>query len=204
MATPKKIHEFREQWLREALDGPVTELFKQHGYKLPPKIRVTAGWPSRNALGRRKRTIGQAWSPSASKDGTAEIIISLYLADPVTVLATLIHEVVHVVVGNDHGHDKVFGKCARAVGLEGKLTATTPSKALAEDILRDWSPRLGKYPHAELDGLEKTKSQTTRLIKLECPACGCVIRTTEKWLELYEDGWTCPCGTGDFEREVKE
>ena len=36
--------------------------------------------------------------------------------------------------------------------------------------------------------------QTTRMLKVECPACGCIIRMTSKWLEEVGTP-TCGCGT---------
>lgn len=47
----------------------------------------------------------------------------------------------------------------------------------------------------KLNRLQPTARQTagTRLLKCECPACGYVIRTTQKWLDTGLP--TCACGT---------
>jgi hypothetical protein len=50
--------------------------------------------------------------------------------------------------------------------------------------------RIGLYPHAALK-LER-KTQATRMIKLECPQCGYVARTTKQWLEQV-GALRCPC-----------
>ena len=43
-------------------------------------------------------------------------------------------------------------------------------------------------------------SQTTRMLKLQCETCGCIVRTTRKWLYLYENvDWQCPCEGGVLE-----
>ena len=41
---------------------------------------------------------------------------------------------------------------------------------------------LGPYPHAEIAAGVK-KIQQTRMLKLRCPACGYIVRTTAKWLQ---------------------
>lgn len=175
--------ETREQWLLDAVKLMIP-LFKQHGYKVPP-VRVACGWPSSRALSVKKRVLGECWAAEAAKDKVSQIFISPYLNDvndPCGVLPTLVHEVVHAVVGNKEKHNKVFGKCARAVGLEGKLTATNAGKVLLGHC-KEWATKLGEYPHAKLDSLKSPrKKQTTRLVKAECE-CGYNVRVTRKWLE---------------------
>jgi hypothetical protein len=184
-------HQTREEWLEAAVK--ITEpLFTGAGYKVP-KVRVTCGWPSRGGLSQKKRTIGQCWDTTASSDKIHQIFISPWLDDPVDdfgVLPVLIHEVVHAVVGIAEGHNKVFGKCARAVGLAGKLTATTGSPELLEKC-KGYVKTLGKYPHAKLDPKKSpVKKQSTRMIKMECGECGYVARTSQKWID---DVGPCHC-----------
>lgn len=174
-------HETREQWLNAAVKI-MTPHFKQKDYKVPP-VRVSCGWPSKAALSRTKRRIGECWATEASADGFSEIFISPYLDNTDEILGTLVHEVCHAVVGVAEGHNKVFGKCARAVGLEGKLTSTSSGEELLE-IQKGWMKELGKYPHARLDLTKSpTKKQGTRMIKCECMECGYVARTSQKWLD---------------------
>lgn len=48
----------------------------------------------------------------------------------------------------------------------------------------DWTTERGNYPAKGLDkGAMKGKTQTTRLLKGECPTCGCVIRIARAWAE---------------------
>lgn len=183
-------HKLREVWLDRAM-VKVRRHFKARGYEVPDNVRVGAGWPSRGGLGKAKRTIGEAWNNECSADGSHEIIISVYLEDPVKVLGVLIHETIHVTVGVDKGHRKPFVDCMNAVGLCGKPTATDETEELIAE-LRTWLTSLGAYPHARLDG-HKVKKQNTRLLKLEC-ACGLKIRSTQKWLDAYGHEWPCPCG----------
>ena len=191
MSKPK--YETREEWLVAAVDA-MRPLFKSHEYTIPP-LRVTCGWPSSRALSKKKRCLGECWAKESSTDKKPQIFISPYLDEAVSdtgVLATLVHEVVHAVVGNKEGHNKVFGKCARAVGLEGKLTSTNAGEELVS-AMKDWAKSLGEYPHAKLDMLKRpVKKQTTRMVKCECGQCGYTVRTSRKWLDDV-GAPLCPC-----------
>lgn len=174
----------RESWL-EAAVVEIERWFDRHGYKVPP-LRVSCGWPSKSALAKSKRRIGECWPPDASAEGKPNIFISPFLSDvagPQGVLSVLVHEIVHATVGNDKGHGAEFGKCARAVGLTGKMTSTVSGEELLAEQAR-WAELLGQYPHATLDHTKSPrKKQTTRMVKCECPECGFVVRTTRKWLD---------------------
>lgn len=174
----------REEWLESAVEL-ITPLFESVGYKVP-KVRVACGWPSARGLSKKRRVLGECWAKDASTDNVAQIFITPGIVDPVEsygVLPVLVHEVAHAVVGHKEGHNKVFGKCARALGLEGKLTATFAGEGLLEKC-KTIVTKLGDYPHAQLNPLKRpVKKQTTRLIKCECSECGYVCRTTKKWLD---------------------
>jgi hypothetical protein len=191
----------REAWLARAVEV-MTPLFEAQGYKVPP-VRVSCGWPSSRGLSDKKRAIGECWDTEAAKDGVNQIFISPYLdqstADA-TLLATLVHEVVHAVVGIKVKHGKAFRKCALAVGLDGKMTATFAGEALKATIAQ-WEAQLGKYPHAQLDSLKRpTKKQSTRMIKCEC-SCGYTVRTTRKWLDEV-GAPLCPCNKQPMKFEL--
>ncbi len=183
-------HKTREEWLESAVTL-MTPLFKSAGYEVP-KVRVACGWPSTRGLSAKKRCLGEAWCKTASSDGVAQVFISPWLdtpVDPYGVLPVLVHEVVHAVVGNSEGHNKVFGKCARAVGLEGKLTSTVAGDTLLE-ACEQWTKKLGDYPHCKLNQNKRpVKKQTTRMIKCTCEECGYVVRTSKKW--ILEVGAPC-------------
>lgn len=172
----------RETWLRDAI-VLMTPLFEGLDYEVPA-IRVACGWPHRGGTAAQKRCIGECWPNEAASDGVSQIFISPYLSDVTEVLATLVHEVVHAVVGCAAKHGKVFRKAALAVGLEGKMTATHAGEELRAKI-SEWHTKLGPYSHATLDLTKSpTKKQSTRMIKCECAECGYVCRTTKKWLEV--------------------
>ena len=181
----------REEWLNAAVVA-LRPLFDEAGAADYPKLRVSCGFPKGG-----RGAIGQAWTPEASGDATAEIFISPKLqtlaeVGGASVLDVLVHELIHVIVGIDEGHRGQFKTLAQAVGLEGKMTATVASEELVNKLLEMAAP-LGPYPHAELTDLKTTK-QGTRMLKVICNGCGFSCRTTKKW--LVEVGTpTCACGT---------
>jgi hypothetical protein len=132
--------------------------------------------------------------------------------DAVTILDILVHEMLHAAHPTD-GHRGAFGTDARAVGLDGPLTATHASDALvlalswlANVILPpmdhsviadgpDGTPRRGpgRPTAGPRDAGGHYKPQTGRMLRAECPGCGMVIRTTRRWLESTGLP-TCACG----------
>jgi hypothetical protein len=171
----------REEWLTQAVSFFRESLFKRLGFVVP-EVRVSVGLPGgRNG----KKAIGQHWSPEASDDLRSQIFISPTIDDGVLVLAVLVHELVHAVVGNKAGHGPVFKSCAVKVGLEGKMTSTTAGAKLTE-ILQAFIGKTGPYPHAKLNpGMGPTKKQGTRMIKQECQACEYIVRSSRTCIETH-------------------
>lgn len=180
----------RETWLK-LFSNSMVQFFKAKGYNLDTdNIRFSCGFPA-GSRGSNK-AIGQCWSKTASKDGHNEIFISPIIDDSIIVMATTVHELCHVIVGTQEGHNPIFGKCARAIGLEGHLTATTSGSELRQ-ILILIRAAIGTYPHAELMFRDpEKKKEGTRLIKVVCPECGYTVRAAKKWLD--KGLTTCPCG----------
>jgi len=180
----------REQWLN-ALAKELGALFDANGYEIPSNVRMSCGFPSKGATALRNRRIGECWTSKCSEDGTFEIFISPTLSDDMRVAGILAHELVHAVVGLAAGHKTPFKRCAVAIGLEGKMTATTESEAFKQSV-QPMLNKLGPYPHATLDASSSPKKQTTRLKKVICQACDYTARVTSKWLD--ESGAPlCPC-----------
>lgn len=179
----------REAWLGAAIEILRPMFADAAGVELPADIAVSCGWPGGKSV---RKVIGQCW-PTKSGDGIPHLFISPTLAEPVEVLATLVHELVHAWDDCENGHKAPFGRVARALGLEGKLTATHAGERLHEQ-LAIVADTLGPYPHKRIsvNAAGTVKKQTTRMLKVECPACGYVVRTTAKWLELGTP--TCVCG----------
>lgn len=178
-------HATREAWLEAAIDQ-FRPLFASPavGAPLPDVVKVTCGWATKT------KAIGQAFPRAASAAGVNEVFISPKLDDAARVLDVLAHELVHVSDDCRSGHKGHFARVARALDMEGPLTATTAGpvlKATCEEIVR----RIGAYPHAKLD-FSQVKKQTTRMLKHECledrGGCGAVWRMAAKWHVL-----ACPC-----------
>jgi len=178
----------REEWLVAAA-AKLRVLFDEQGAADYPKFRVSCGFPK----GGRK-AIGQAWTPESSGDATAELFVSPELENLTGfgVVDTLLHELIHAVVGNECGHKGPFRKLAKALGLSGKMTATFAEGEL-ENRLLELVADLGPYPHAKLSKLVVQK-QSTRMLKVLCPGCGFTCRTTRKWLDEVGTP-TCACGS---------
>ncbi len=180
----------REHWLTEAVACLEREVFGN--YSIPSNLRVSCGLPSKGAFSTKKRTVGQCWDAEATIDKHFEIYISPVLSDPLKVLATLVHEIVHAVAGIKAKHRGAFKKIAKDVGLEGKMTATVAGERLTKTLMHV-AEELGVYPMGALHSNEQEKKQSTRMIKLECTSCGYIVRTTKKWIELGLP--VCQCGT---------
>lgn len=169
----------RSVWLEEMTDE-LRALFQSAGYVVPAEVRVSIGFAS---TGRRSRRIGECWSTEASADQHAEIFLVPTLADPVEIVATLAHELAHATVGVAARHGPMFRKCALAIGLAGKMTATHADETFKRWI-GDAIDRIGPYPAGALDGMTTGRTkQKARLLKAECGACGYTVRVTRKWVE---------------------
>ncbi len=181
----------REEWLCALVDA-LRPAFALVGAPLPERIRVACGWPSRSALSPKSKRIGEAWSARCSADGAHETFLSPCLADPVEVGAVLVHELVHHAVGVEHGHKGPFARCAKAIGLVGPMRSTSAGPELAQR-LHVLAESIGPYPHGALAAGNGRKVQTTRMLKVACADCGCIVRMTRQWLD--EAGApTCACG----------
>ncbi len=170
----------REEWLIAAV-AIMTPHFDKQGYKVPP-VRVSCGFAS------SKKALGSCWAAEAAADGICQIFVSPVEDLPTVaqgILATLVHEVVHAVVGFEAKHGPDFKACATAVGLEGKMTATVASDELIT-TLESWVAELGPYPHVKLNlSLNPVKKQTTRMIKCTCrnEDCEFLVRLSRKCID---------------------
>lgn len=159
----------REEWLIRATEL-LSPFFSEAGYTLSDKIRLSVGFPSKSALSRKSKRIGECWYPSMASDGYHHVFISPLLGDAVDVLATLVHELLHVALPPAAGHKAPFKAGMKALGLEGKATATEAGEAL-KGRLNTMLDVLGPYPHGALHAKDlESKKQSTRLLKAQCPS----------------------------------
>ena len=185
----------RESWLAAAAVMLQHEVFPAAG--IDPvqweqrRYRVACGFPIGYRGSRTgKVTLGQAFDPSISADGTFEVFINPILDRPLDVLAVLAHELAHVWAGIQCGHRGEFARVARAIDLVGPLTSTTAGAWLSNE-LGDIAQILGAYPHAKIDPNSR-KKQGTRLLKLQCNSCGWTARLSGLQARRLHDASACP------------
>lgn len=203
----------RESWLHAAIEA-FRSRFSEIGMPLPEQIHVSVGF----GYGAKRESaviLGQCWARIASEDGINHLFVSPEVNDTARILDILVHELIHAADDCQSGHKGAFAEAATRLGLEGPMTATTANIQLAAEMLC-LAETLGEYPHGALQpsklitpripatpGAPKDQpkprihsgpgTQTTRMIKVECPCCGYVVRTTQKWLSVGNP--YCPTGT---------
>jgi hypothetical protein len=199
-------HVTREVWLTNLINQ-LRPMFEKAGYPLPDHVHVSMGFPSTRALSESKRRIGECWDREASMDGNHHIFISPVLHDEIKAAGVVVHELLHAALPSGTGHGPAFAKGMRALGLEGKPTATEESDLLKAQ-LADVISLIGPYPHAGLNPrMVEKKKQTTRMLKVQCPNSGTaaednaterdhppyMVRMTQKMIDIGTP--ICPlCG----------
>lgn len=175
----------REQWLNEAGDmllfdvlGPKTGI---RGGLTDNKIKISVGFAS-VVKSNARNILGACYKRAASADGFAEIFISPICDDSISILATLAHELIHAIDDCKSGHKGFFANTARAIGLEGQMTATVPGKWLTH-VLEGYVETLGPIPHSRLNLAESgRKKQANRNLLVAC-GCGFRFRTAQAQID---------------------
>lgn len=181
----------REDWLNEAVNR-IRPWFEELEAQPPANVKVSTGW----SRGAKKNQAAWCWKSSVASDGSSNIFVSPEYAKATDVLRFLTHELCHAADDCRDSHAGRFRRLWKAVGFEGKPTASQAGEVLMAKI-EILAAELGEYPHAELHPGEKIKTQKTYMIKLECKGCGMIVRTTEKWLD--QSGLpSCGCGEGEM------
>lgn len=199
--TGEPLYSTREAWLEAAVEE-LRPIFAQHDIELP-RVRVSVGWPG--GRGKKGGVIGQCWHTVTAEDKVNQIFVSPVVVDPVKVVATLAHELIHASDDGESGHKGYFARVARGLGFTGKLTAVATDDEINadEDLLKiftEAAEALGDYPHAALTERSQPKTQKTYMVKV-IPSPDCIecdpeykIRMTEKWIE---DGGLPLCPHGE-------
>lgn len=78
-------------------------------------------------------------------DMSVRIDLDAELVEPTQILAILLHELVHAVVGPQLGHNGAYRPLFRRVGFVGLPTGYDTSESLLDDLVRI-SNKLGPYP----------------------------------------------------------
>lgn len=172
----------RETWLLRAATQ-LRKLFPKE-YDIP-KFQVSVGIPS----GRyRNLLMGETYSKDVA-NGISTVFISPKFDDPIKILQTLLHEMIHVENDCEDGHNARFARIATEVGLAGPPTATYPSKDLHVK-LQSIANKLGPYPHSAMN-FDNEYKQKTYLLRLMCE-CGYLVRATKTHIDKGLP--TCPFG----------
>lgn len=195
----------REEWLNAAIELIRVDYLVQAGVVLPD-IKVSMGW---GAGTHPTATIGVCTKPEAAEDGVAQIYVNPIKAAPRDILHILFHEVIHA-YNWSAAHGPEFKAITEKAGLTGKATEQVPSDDLWKTI-DEMCEDLGDFPHSAIKietyvtptGRTKTRpaaakpAQTTRMLKIVCPDCGMISRTSNLWLgklqDKYGDGFAGPC-----------
>ena len=192
----------REAWLIEAGDYISRDLLAPiaERYNLPlPPVRYSVGFGV-GTRGAATKTLGMCIARSASADSHNEIFISPIVSDSATVLATLVHELIHAFLDNADGHKGRFRALAVAVGLEGKMTATNAGPELTE-TLAGYIDLLGPIPHAAIDLEIAHKPQKSRMIKVSCTECGFHFRASRTQIEAFTHNTCLVCAAEALQPE---
>ena len=181
----------REQWLHNAIEL-ISTIFKNKGYTIP-KVQVSCGFPS---TGNKSKHVGQCWGKSSTNDGTNQLFISPVLDEPVQVLDTLVHELVHAVDDCMHHHGPEFKKIATDVGLQGLMREASAGPWLQEQLTAI-SRQLGKYPHSKINLAHSSSKKTGPRPRAKCKKCGYEVTPLKKWLHMGPP--LCPKHTTEME-----
>jgi len=181
----------------------VREAITHFGLKVKPEqISITI------ASKGRKNALGWFWGNSWHQTKTAswhEINLSAEHLDTCDVGELIIHELAHA---ENHTlgirdcanriHNKKFKVMAERLGLEVLPRCKsvgfgyTKRAAGAEAFLSKIAFRRDIFAKHRAGAAAKPKSGGTRMLKCECPACGYLVRITQKWLDVGTP--VCPCG----------
>jgi hypothetical protein len=165
----------RVAWLETVYQFFNEEIFNK---ECPFGANISWGWPSRSP----KKAHGQASELLKNANSEFLITISPIIDNTTEILDTLVHEMVHLAVGCEHGHRKAFSQLAKKVGLEKPWSASTPSEEL-KDLFKRVVIKFGDIPSGHYKFNEQKKKQTTRLRLYTCE-CEIKIRVASDDLDV--------------------
>ncbi len=139
---PVVVHE-RILWLSRAVQS-LRHICSRRGLTLPARVTVHVADLTNTQHG---PVIGLCWPSSSTGERIAAIAIERSLADPVEILATVLHELRHAADDCRSQHGPWFAAWAHALGLVG-LPSTAPGPALRRE-LQHIACALSPYPRPE-------------------------------------------------------
>lgn len=199
----------REAWLLKAVDLMHPMMVEVFGEEIPA-FRVSIGFAPNARAEVNGKILGCTVHPAYVSDGTVEVYISPEDADTTSMLITLLHEFVHVVVGNEEGHKGKFAEVATRLGFMSPMTETPPSIELAAAMMV-MAAELGPYPGGQINIPSRVRKDVPVLVgpngktikptsgpakqgnrnhAIKCPKCGWSGRTFAAW--IGDDGDDLP------------
>ncbi len=154
-------------------------IFQRSGYQIP-MVKVSIGFPS---TGAKSRHLGQCWGRKSSEDGMNQIFIAPNHADPVEVLDTLTHELVHAVDDCQSGHGEGFKRIATDVGLKGPMRSAGAGEYLKQDLIKI-AQALGHFPHAKLLISRGASRAGIKRPGAKCSKCGYEVVMMKRYLDF--------------------
>jgi hypothetical protein len=169
MRKPAFKRETREAWMMAA-----TEIFRpkffEMGFPLPDVVRTSMGFPSKMRGG---KVVGQCHY--TADDLNPQVFVSPTHGDEVSILSTLLHELIHSALGPGVGHAGDFVRVAKLWGFTAPWTST-PMGSELKATLTEIATTLGPIPHSKITLVQKVKRiQGTRLRLWQC-SCGVKVR----------------------------
>jgi len=155
----------REEYLTAAVEK-FRPLYERNDLHIMP-VKVSCGFPNKSP----KRTLGQCFSSSCTKDGVRHIFISPIVKTTVQVLGVLTHELLHACLTDDAKHGPKFKEGMKKIGLEGKAIHAMPGDELLA-LCEKYAEELGEFPNSPLTIPEKTSKEraaSKKSFKLHCP-----------------------------------
>jgi|TARA_R110000765_G_scaffold93293_1_gene175970 hypothetical protein len=189
-------------WLEKATQELQTQVFTPAKLRVPNQLRLNVGSMTGTAKD-RNHTLGCCYRKDVA-NGVNMITLNISTTqakDSGRVLDVLVHELIHAIDNNKHGHKGEFRKMALAVGLKGKMTATIATKKLKK-VLAGIVKKIGKFPTkaVSLEGLQK---DVNRNLKLECNgtddvACDHGFNINKTRIQEMSSHTCLCCGVGEY------
>ena len=176
----------REQWLNRFIHAAQTA-FAFQGKPLPPNVRAAICPPHR-----KMKAIGLCWTGDVTEDKGREIWVTSAETDPVRVAGILVHELCHAALPHEVKHGREFRLLATALGLEGKMTATTEGERF-RTIWGELLAKLGPLPVGRFTvgyAVDFRVQRTPKMTNMACPECGFVAKV--RLDQMSAGRLTCP------------
>jgi len=163
------IHKYAEVWLNEAMEL-MRPKFTEAGYEIPP-VHLSVGFSAKGyRVNTRRLIFGTCCSRKLDKDGINQIFIAPILDDPMNVLVTLAHELVHAIDDCQHQHGPVFQKISKDLKLTDCRAVSIFDFSRTVRFYQGMLDQLGRYPRGGYHRLHGYPSNQESVESLEIAA----------------------------------